>query len=1050
MSARDHPEPAIEPRSEVRVAVAGRGGGALTMIFRFGPHELDDEAGELRRDGVAIDVQPKPLALLLLLVRNRDRTVPTDEIFDALWPGVAVTPGSLTRAVSFARRAIGDTHRGDLIRNVSKRGYRFTADVITLDSPRSPDAPAESAASAADSGPPFIGRDQALELLRARFADAVSGRGSVVLVTGPAGIGKTRFHEVFAAEAERRGARVLVGRAREGEGVPAFWPWAQLLRSLVARSGDTDSLQDLAGASPELVDLVPELSAHRRAEPHVDLAPEQSRFLLFDAVSRLLARMSAQRPLVLVLEDLQWAGSESCRMLEHLAFEISEQALLVVATSRDEARDPAHPLERFLPRLRQQAVCSEVKLQEFTRREVAALLERTLGRPAPPDLTSELFARTEGVPLFLREAIRLLAERGDLRNPDGVRRWAVTLPPRALDLIRRPLERLSPPCAHLIAAASVLGRDFVVAVAASIADAPRDVALDLLDEAVRAGVIEDISSPPGSYRFTHALFREAAHQSLSSGMRARLHLRTAEELERRHRDDPDRVLAELAHHHHEALAVGDPERAFSFAARAAERASRSFAHEQAAMHRRQAVSALESMDPPDPRRRLEGLLALGDAQRLAADREGRRRAFTQAIEAAISLAQHLAQARAASGLCDLSEWAARDDEASAAIEAALRTVPVDAERERARLLTRFAFLTSRRSPERALPPAREAVERAHRLGDPELLQDALYVLIFVMAGPDHLEERSELGVAVESVVREAGATDTTIITLLDLACDRLTLGDAEGARRLRDFAGESAGAEPHPGRAWHLRVYDSGVALLEGRVTEAERLAAEMESLGRRIQHPYARGVARGVRADLARMRGDEERVLQIYDPVIPARQGPIQFVQTWAGRALAAVGRVREARMMLEDLGSVSFERIPRNIRWSATIVEAAHLLADVEAQDRAEDMLRVLEPVADRHGVLPVLIAYAGPVRFAIGRIHALLGDLDAASDALDAAASSCEAMGARPMLARVRLEQGRVFARRGERQEARKHFAESRELAKVFGMQAVAQAADAALGS
>src|SRR5690606_36782605 len=150
--------------------------------------------------------------------------------------------------------------------------------------------------------------------------------------------------------------------------------------------------------------------------------------------------------------------------------------------------------------------------------------------------------------------------------------------------------------------------------------------VDLLDEAAQAGVIEP-GETPGAWRCTHALFQKAARHGLAAGARARLHLRAAAELERRHRYDPDAVEAELVHHHHEALAVGDPERAFACAQRAAGRATRLLAHEQAAVHWGQAAAALEHGEAVDSQRCLAALLALGDAHRLAGDRGRRRTVF---------------------------------------------------------------------------------------------------------------------------------------------------------------------------------------------------------------------------------------------------------------------------------------------------------------------------------------------------------------------------------------------------------------------------------------
>jgi DNA-binding winged helix-turn-helix (wHTH) protein/tetratricopeptide (TPR) repeat protein len=1014
------------------------------MIFRFGRYALDEEAGELRLDGESVEIQPKPLTLLALLVRERARVVPVEDLFDALWPGVAVTPSSLTRAVSLARRAIGDTHRGEIIKSVARRGYRFCADAVEVD------AAAQRAPSAAgeDSAFPFVGRADALARLRTALGEALQGRGGLELVGGPPGIGKTRLLEVFTREAERTGALVLPARSREGEGVPAFWLWVQVLRRLAEHDHSAEVLR-AASIPAELGALVPELGGAPEA-PAVrsELSPEQGRFLLFDAVARSLARAAQHRPLLLVLEDLQWAGSPSLRMLEHLAFELGDHAILVVGTVREEPRDRDHPLERSLARLRQLPRCEPIGLRGFSRREVAELLERAIGRAAPTDLTSELFARTEGVPLFLREAIRLLAERGDLADPERVRRWGLTLPSQSLDLIRRPLERLSPAAADLVGSGAVLGREFLVTVAGAVGQVAREEAIDLLDEAARAGVIEPAPETPGAWRFIHALFQEAAYAALPTARRAQLHLRAAEELERRHRDDPGRVIAELAHHRHESLAVSDPARAFECAWRAAERAAELLAYEQAATHYAQAVAALEHADPVDPARRLEALLALGQAHRLAGDRPRRREAFAGAMRAARTQGRPLEFARAAIGFCDLSEWSPpSDEEARQAVAAALAGLPEDARSVRARVLTRLAYLSALEAPGEVEAMARTAIALAGELEDAEAFQDAAYVLSFLLAGPDHLAEREALAREAETRARATGTTDATVIGLLDAASDRLIEGDAERARRWRAAAGAVAGADPHLGRVWHLRVFDAGRALVEGRFADAEGLVAEARRIGRRIEHPYARNVEGSLLTFLARQRGDDAQVLRFVEPMRPIRTGPVQFVQSLAGRALYAVGRKDEARQVFEELAGEGFDRIPRNIRWYATITEGSFLCAELGDAGRAEELCALLEPHAEQHAMLSCFL-YCGPIAHCLARLHETLGRLERASELFEDAVLSCEAIGARPTRARVLLDHGRLLARRGERARSRERIGESAKLAASLGMTGVEAAAREAL--
>jgi len=235
------------------------------MIYRFGPFELDEQAGELRRGGEPVNVQPKPLALLGLLIRERGRVVSQDELFEALWPGTAVTPSSLTRAVSHARRAIGDTHKGSLLRSIPRRGYRFVGDVVELgggDAPGGEVRPAQTAAhplsdTASVSTRPelFVGRGDALERLRVAWSQARNGSGRLVLVGGAPGIGKSRLCEVFAGELTGQGAVVRFGRCREGEGVPAFWLWSEVLRGLaeaelVDAAGDYDDIDYVTTGLP--------------------------------------------------------------------------------------------------------------------------------------------------------------------------------------------------------------------------------------------------------------------------------------------------------------------------------------------------------------------------------------------------------------------------------------------------------------------------------------------------------------------------------------------------------------------------------------------------------------------------------------------------------------------------------------------------------------------------------------------------------------------------------------------------------------------------------
>jgi DNA-binding winged helix-turn-helix (wHTH) protein/tetratricopeptide (TPR) repeat protein len=1009
------------------------------MIYRFGVFELDEEGGELRRRGEPVAIQPKPFELLRALLREHDRVVTSDELFGLLWPGVVVTPSSLTRAVSVARRAIEDTHKGDVIQSVARRGYRFVGEVRAIDpgAVRSAAAGAPGEPLAARTGPPLVGRTAEMERLRAAFRAAASGKGGVAVVTGPPGIGKTRLVEALAAEVAASGPRVLVGRARDGEGVPAFWIFAQVLRRLVAEDPDGETLRELEGGAGELADLLPEIAPRAAARSEgSDAAPEQSRFLFFEAVSRALTRASRRWPILVVLEDVQWAGRASLRLLEHLALDVAGKPIFVIATVRDEKEHPGRPaVDGTLAVLRQQAHTVELALGSLARRDVAALLEQAIGRPAPLDLTAELFARTEGVPLFLREAIRLLADRGDLEAPERIRRWAVTLPAHVLDLIRRPVERLSPKAGELLAAGAVVGREFALALASAAADLTRADALDLVDEAERAGVLEPAPGEAATWRFAHALYQEAIYAGLPGGRRARLHARVAAALERQHAADRGAVIAELAHHHHQALAAGDPERAFERAVAAAERARRLFAYEQAAMHWEQARTALDHGAVVEPRLRFETLLALGEAHRLAGEPQRATEAFERALELARGPASPGDVARAAIGCVDLSQWVAQDDRARGALEEAIAALGDGAKEVHARLLTRLAYLDILDGPAVAQPSAREAVAIARDSGDPEALAEALYVLHFALGGPDHVEERAGL---VRELVHAGGSRrDSTVLLLLDGASDRLMIGDAARAAELREEATGVGGARPHPGLVWPLRAWDTGHALLEGRYADAERLISEAFPIGMRIGHPFARPVHHGHQALLAFDRGDLGQVFRWFDPGRPFHRGAIQWTEAFVGRALFAAGREAEAAERLARLAHDAFRVVPRNIRWTGTIVEIANLCADLADEARAAELAPLLAPVASQHAVLALPVFYGGPAARALARLYDILGRHDEAGELFDEALAATAALGARPMEARISHDLAVHHERHGSRTTARKHRTHAATLATSLGL-------------
>ena len=1020
---------------------AGREG--RSVLLRLGQCELDLARSELRRAGELVPVQPKPLALLAFLVANRERVVSKEEILETLWPDVVVTDGSLMKAVSLLRSALGERGRDGLIRSVARRGYRFVGEVVEI-----PDA------APAAAGPPdgwdLVGRASALEALRRAWGEAASGQGRVALVCGEPGIGKSRLAEVMSAELRARGAAVAIGRCDEAEGAPPFWLWVEVLQDLATAFDLCGLASRLGPAAGELYDLVPELACGPAAGVATARSGESDRSLLFEAVARLLALAGAERPLVLVLEDLHWAPRPSLRVLEHVAPSLRRQRILLIATLREEPRGRSHPLSRTLPLLARLPHATTVSLDRLSREEVAELVQRRIGRPAPVRLVADLLARTEGNPLFLHEALRLLEDQGQLAHPELVARWRLDqLPNRTLDVVRRRLETLSEEAHALLEAAAVLGRGFRVSEAAAVAGLTSDRALDLLDQAVAAGMLRP-AEPPGSFRFAHPLFLEVTYTALPPGRRARLHLRAADVLETFHGGQRELLLSELARHLHLALGAADPERAMLAAVEAAERARRLRAFEQAALHYEQALAALEHTPGVQRERHLTMLLALGEAHRLSGDRSRRREVLARALDAARELGDHRGFARAAIGFCDMNEWGPRDPEGRAFLEEALQRLRPEHQYLRARVLTRLAYLL-RLERVRSEPASREAIAIARETGDADSLQEALYALHLTLAGPDCFDERERRVHEMVELAARSSLRDAAFIALVDLASDHLTRGmRAEG---LREYANARAlaGEAPHRSLAWHARLFEAGLALMEGRFDEGQQGIRDSLVLGTSIEHPYAPLIFVNQVFCLLRDRGGVEELARRVasgDTSIAAQR--VQrgiYASVFAARVALELGGPEAARPRYERCLERVLGGEPRAIDWLSAMAELAHLTHAFGDGATAAQLGELLEPYAELHALMPVFVCYDAPVARSLGLLAETRGETDTAERWYEQALAAAQSLEARPAVARLRFDLGRVLARRGRSRAARALLGESLAQAEGLGMAGLAALARSA---
>jgi len=412
---------------------------------------------------------------------------------------------------------------------------------------------------------PFVGRVAEQARLAAAWRDAAAGRAQLVLVTGEAGVGKTRLVDELRAQT---GAVAVEGRAYPAEGALAYGVVAGWLRSraVAARLSRLDRSN-----LTELARLLPELAG--RAGPPEPLHEAELRRRLFGAIGRAL--LAAGAPLLLIADDAQWADALSLRLIHYLVRAAPSARVLIAATARREEFDSGHPLADLTTALQGLDRFSEIELDRLDRDETALLAERITGTRLDPDELQRLYSDSEGNPLFVVEALRPDAPAGA---------------PQVQAVIAGRLARLSQSAAELAGVAAAVGRAFTADVLSAVSGLDEQAFVAALDELWRRGIVR--AQGPNTYDFSHGRIRDAAYATLSPPRRRQAHLAIAQALGQTN----GAAAAAVALHYESAGATSE---AVGWYARAAEDAQWLHAHADAADALERALALSDEL-PPGP------------------------------------------------------------------------------------------------------------------------------------------------------------------------------------------------------------------------------------------------------------------------------------------------------------------------------------------------------------------------------------------------------------------------------------------------------------------
>lgn len=807
-------------------------------------------------------------------------------------------------------------------------------------------------AAAAEVATPFVGRDDELAVLADALGQA-RGEGTAVVVTviGAPGVGKTRLAAEFV---DREGREVLAYDLRcEQAGATTFAPIADLVRAAAGLTVSQTDDEQRAGIAQLLGPSLPEAS--RLVDllaSFVGVAPAPSTEEAFYAVRRLCEQLAADRPLVLVVDDIQWAEPRLLDLIEHLG-EWVGAPVVIVNLARPEIREVRPTLAEAGRRVR--AVVPVGGLDAAATRRLAAEL---LGAALPPELTDRLGTSTDGNPLFVRELVRMLVDDGVLvRADDGwdltVDLEAVEVPPTIQSLLATRVERLPPEERRLIELAAVVGPEFALGAVADLAGLPAEAVAATLEGLRRKDVVESTGTYRGDepvLRFHHILIRDAAYRRLLKKTRAQLHQRVGEWTERTSVSLTGDHEAAIAHHLEQAyryrldLGLDDAETA-ALGRRAAAllqvAAASSLARDDLPAAGAFAVRALALL-PVDATGRDELLLLACEALLGVGDVAG-------AVEPLAELAASGDERTVAWADCFAGEVVALSDperlaEAEVSVDAAAERLArledpagvAKARQVRALLLVRLARVADGEAElDRSLAAAREADDRRRisavlgaapqaALWGPSPVPQAggrcldVVRLVRITNGSPAVEATSWRCQGLLEALRNRFDTAERLIADSRRACEELGLHQDLMVTELYAgiialLAGDASAAEPH------LRLAADGLArlgigadlgqatahlarslLLQGRVDEAGELATAAAALAG--QNPQSVVVARCVQADVLVAEGRPE------DAVVAARAAverlagsdvviDLANAHAAVARACAAAGDVEGAR---------------------------------------------------------------------------------------------------------------------------------------------------------
>lgn len=859
----------------------------------------------------------------------------------------------------------------------------------------------------------LLGRAGVRHQLRVTVGRALGGHGGLGLVVGEAGLGKTAVLADVAEHAVGRGFEVWWAGCWEGAGAPPFWPWVQILRKGEAARGPAGQVGDFGAVADAFGPTDGPLSGRDGRSVGGD---PRERFSFFDSVASNVVDAARSRPLLVVVDDLQWADVPSLLLFKFLAGRLKTDRVMLLGAFRDDEVGADQIRGALLADLRVDA--DVVALPGLDVVEVGQLMTSMAGAAPPADLVVEVLRRTGGNPFFVREVTQLLLSRGVLDEKTG----AVGIPDGVRHVVRHRLARLPQGLVKILSAAAAVGAEVDGDLLSRVCGIEAGELAEQLPRAVAARVLLPPEGPVGPWRFAHDLFRETLYDDLTSHERANLHFRVATSLKAASSEGRRVRSAELADHFLLA-ASGDPasnaplaEQAARFGMLAARESIDRLAYEDAVGHVRRQLNQLGSAGLLTAPVRLRLLLSEADALRCAGDLVSARIDYREALDLAdgsplpgdfaeVALGVHALGTESGTSRADCVDL----------LEEALDRLGDDAGQVTARVLaalSRELFLIGPAEHARSAVLSAEAVTVARRSGDDSALSLALLARHDSLWQPGLAGPRKVVAEEMEGVARRSGDRAFEAEARLLRALAGLELGEASALSDIDEF--DRMAAALHQPRFDYLMVTRrAAAATMIGQFARAEQLIIEAGRLARRTGEPDAWNVQSRL---WWRLRSVQGRRL---DAKVRGREMPNFALKFWydlqQGLILLEQGHRSDGLRLIRS----ALQTRPADLTFPYVLAaQWAELGEGAIAADEPTECRRYyeeLKPYVGTTVVTAAVVSFDGAVDHHLGLLAAALGRVDEAIGHLESAALIHERLTAWPWLAASRCELAQLLAAR-----------------------------------